>query len=896
MPNERIDTVYRAFSDACVRFWLLPGGALGDGPVDHLPVSEDFFAIAFRDIPEPLTRGFSRGYTGLRDVVRVLADEHPPGWKRLVDGSDRNSLGVLLVAAMSEGNPADRNFHARLTAELGSDRRASDLERDLEGLWDRLARWVDRERRLTDSEYHGLRPLRLSTYAESMTRIGTTIELAFPNRADRKALEPVIQRLSVEIDPPVAVVVSELGRIVTKAEPLLQRAIAEFQSDPFKCTGVAGCLKAIITQRLSEGIEAKPREPRTGGDVPELLFYKHDDGLLLPYLVLAGERGGFVASSDLPQPWTSFRQISAADLTDEAAAIRLGLRPAVVRAFARGSLGLMNIDGNWFVGSGRVSADAQDAILIKTPPAALEGCSPGFARGWFQWFRRDNLRIPGLAAMQDQVGLIRTGIVVDFTGGVRLAHTGTFLHVAGFGPRVASSSAAWWTAHRRGDVDPTTMQGQEIDARSLAEGSWSCQGFDAMGKSIGECRIDLVGTLPLSCTFPLISEHDRVESNHPEQDAAGWAASFLRSRGCDSASGSHVRCEDHDESGNWYFGAISHPILTDECGRRGSSAHFATIRADRDDLLRVLIGRSCNRATPVGWGAFADDLRAVMERRLVGSWNFRHAGSIIRAWEESGFIDIVNRPWTGLCIIPRQPRWTIIQDREGPCRAVATGLVSPHQRNLLLGRIESASFPGLRAHLKHSINPYVPSVVQVEGRGDGHGLIAIGREIGFAEPDHLTTGDLYAALAGTEPFSTTADRHLSLELDLTRFAEDDDPQLPSLIGNISVQRTRVRGTVSRWFLHDRNSVAGRGMMTTSRNWAYLLARYRSGIGKVLVGSGGLAVPLRDNLPDSFLPIGVGRALALCGPRLPGPMMKGQDRFYGVPMGEAIRKLISPTIR
>jgi hypothetical protein len=896
MPNERIDAVYTAFCDACVRFWLMPGGALGDGPVDHLPVSEDFFGIAFRDIPQELTRGFSRGYTGLRDVVRFLADEQPPGWKRLVDRSDRYSLGFLLVAAMSEGNPADRNFHARLTTELGTDRRASDLERDLEGLWGRLARWVERERHRTDSEYHGLRPMMLSTYAESMTRIGTTIELAFPNRADRKALEPVIQRLSVEVDPPVAVVVSELGRIISKAEPLLQRAIAEFQSDPFKCTGVAGCLKAIITQRLSAGIESKSDDGSSVNDVPELLFYRHDDGLLMPYLALEGARDGYDASSELPYPWTNFRQVSAVDITEEAAAIRIGLRPSVVRAIARGSLGLMKIDGNWFAGAGRVSADAQDAILIKTPPADLEGCSPGFAPGWFQWFRRDNHRIQGLVAVQDQVGLLRTGIAVDFTGGVRLAHTGTYLHVAGFGPRVASSNAAWWTAHRLGGGDPVTLQGQEIDARSLAEGSWACQGFDAMGKSIGDCRIDLVGNVPLACSFPQITEHDRVECNHPEQDAAEWGSSFLRCRKADVASGNHVGCEGHDDSGKWYFGAIAHSILTDECGARDAAKHFASIRADRDDLLRVLIGRSCNRANPVGWGAFADDLRAVMDRRQVGRWNFRHAGSIIRAWEESGFIDVVNRPWTGLCIIPRQPRWTFIHDRDELCRAVATGLLSPHQRSLLLGGLDPAAVPGFCARLKHSINAYVPSVVQVEGKGDIQGLIAIGREIGFADPEHLSSGELHDALVGTEPFSSTAARLLSMQLDRRRFAEDDEPQPPTIIGNISVQRTRARGTVSRWFLDELNVQPGNGAMTTSRNWAYLLARYRSGIGRILAGSGGLAVQLRDDLPDAFMPIGVGRALALCGPRLPGPFMKGSDRFYGVPMGDALLKLISPSIR
>lgn len=900
MPHERIDAVYKAFADACVRFWLMPGGPLGDGQVDHLPVSSDLFAAAFQGIPADRISGFARGYEGLRAVVRFLADEQPLGWKRLTDGSGRNSLGFLLVAAMSEGNPADRTFHTRLASELGSDRRATDLQRDLEGLWAKLGGWVDYERRDADSDFHAIRPLMLGSYANSMTRIGTTVELAFPNREDRKTLEPAIQRLLSEPDPPVAVVVSELGRVVRRAEPLLQRAISEFQADPFHCSGIAGCLKAIVVQRLSEAAVASS----AGADAPpaddaELLFYRHDDSLLMPYLVAAHEREGFAPSEYLPEPWTHCRQIAAADLSDAEAAARLGMRPEVIRALVRGSLGLKQIDGNWFAGAGRVSADAQDAILIRDPPPGLEGCTPGFIPGWSQWFKRDNSQVQGLSAIREQAGLLQSGMDIGFTGGVRIAHTGTFLRVVGFGPGAASSNAAWWSASPENGGEPIVIQGQEIDVRDLADGSWSCHCFDAMGKSIGSCRVTLVSHLPLRCTFPSVSEHDRVETAHPDRDAASNAASFLRQESHGSGSDEQIGCEPLDASGRWYFGALTHQVITDERGAAGSTETLVQIRSGRDDLLRVLIGRSCDRSVPVGWGAFADDLQLVMNRRHGaegGRWSFRHAGAIIRAWEESGFIDIVNRPWAGLCILPRPPRWTIVTEPDGRWRAVATGLASPHQRNLLLDHLRSRSGPGNSAQLKHAVNPYVPSVIQVDGDGSDQAIVEIGREVGLAEPERIPSAALRAALGGTVAIQASADRLLAEQMDRGRFAEDAEQLPPLPIGQIAVQRTRAIGCVARWFVNDRRLGSGQGAMTTSRNWAYLLARYRASIGKALDGSGGFVIPLREDIPDCFLPIAIGRALALCGPRLPGPFMKGRDRFYGIPMSEAHRPIISRILR
>ena len=900
MPNDRIDTIFCAYADACVKFWLMPGGPLGDGEVDHLPVSDDLFAAAFQSIPADRISGFKRGYQGLRDVVRVLSDEQPPGWKRLTGASGRNSLAFLLVAAMSEGNPAHGNFHARLAAELNGDRRATSLERNLEELWTKLREWVDHERRHADSEFHVVRPLMLGSYANSMTRIGTTVELAFPNREDRKTIEPAIERMMREPDPPVAEIVSALSRVVRHAEPLLQRAIYDFQSDPFHCTGIAGCLKAIVVQRLSHAVVASSSTADGSlADEAELLFYRHDDSLLMPYLVAAHERDGFTSSEYLPEPWTHCRQIAAVDLSDAEAAVGTGTRPEVIRALVRGSLGLKQIDGNWFAGAGRVSADAQDAILIRDPPPSLEGCTPSFIPGWSQWFKRDNSQVKGLSAIREQAGLLQSGMDIGFTGGVRIAHTGTFLRVVGFGPRAASSNAAWWTASPEDGSEPTVIQGQEIDVRDLADGSWSCQCFDAMGKSIGSSRVTLVSQLPLRCAFPGVSEHDRVESVHQDRDAASHAAAFLRQEYHGPGSEKHIGFEPLDASGRWYFSALSQQVFTDERGAAGSTRSFEQIRSGRDDLLRVLIGRSCDRSVPVGWGAFADDLQLVMNRRGSaegGRWSFRHAGAIIRAWEESGFIDIVNRPWAGLCILPRPPRWAIVTGSEDRWRAVSTGLANPNQRNLLLNHLRSRPGPGNFAQLKHAVNSYVPSVIQVDGSGSYREIVDIGREVGLAEPELITEAALRAALGSVAPIKATTDQLLTAQMDRGRFAEDPDQLSPLAIGQIAVQRTRATGSVARWFVNDRRLGAGQGAMTTSRNWAYLLARYRSSIGKPLDGGGGFVIPLREDLPDCFLPISIGRALALCGPRLPGPFMKGADRFYGIPMSDPHRQIISRTLR
>jgi len=884
LPHPRIDAAFGAFTNACVRLWLMPGGPLGDGPVDHFPVSEDLFLAAFQSVPAHIIEGFPRNYTGLRQIVRYVSDESPPGWKRLTSGSRRASLGFLLVAAMSEGKAADLTFHARLAQELEGDRRAADLQADLKWLWTELDEWVASERDSPGSEFHAIRPLVLSSYAESMSRIGETVEMAFPNRKDRQTLEPAIRRLADEPDPSVATIVSELAKL-RRADPPLQRAMRDFQTDPFRCTGIAGCLKAFLIQRLTEG--AARHASGSADDTPvdvELLFYRSDDGLLVPYLVAASERSGYLASVYLPDKWGYCRQVGDADVQSSNLA-SLGIRLEVVRAIERGSLGLKQMDGNWFSSAGRVSADAQDAILIRNPPEDLLGCSRGFLHGWNQWYKRDNSSVKGLTALHKQVGLLCPEWNINFTGGVRIAHTGQYLRVPGFGPRAASSNAAWWSAHPTGSTALTVIPGQELDARDLTDGTWDCQCFDALGKLLGNCSASFTTQPPLRCAFPIIGERDRVETAHPESDAFDHATYFLRVPAAGTTALQPVAFEPINDQGRCYFGAAHQTVVVDHSGSATASQLLAPLRIARDDLLRVLIGRSCDRVTPVGWGAFADDLQLVMNRANPenGKWTFRHAGAIVRAWEESGFVDIINRPWAGLCVVPRTPRWTIVDLGDGVWRAVATGLIGPQQRDLLLDRLIGGGPATGSARLKHAINPYVPSVVQVDGKGSTERIEMIARDVGLAPAERISRSSVGAALSAPQGIQVLASDLLAADLDRGRFAEDADQRDPMTIGDVSIQRTRAAGYESRWLLRDGRLRPGQGMATTSRNWAYLLARQQSRLGIPLHGVGGIAIPLKSGLPDSFLPICVGRAMTLCGSCLPGPFTKGIDRFYGMPM-------------
>lgn len=874
----------------------MPSGPLGEGPVDHFPVSSDLFRAAFQQIPAHLIEGFPRSYLGLQQIVRVLADESPPGWKRLTSGSRRFSLGFLLVASMSESTATDSTFHARLATELGSDRRATDLQTDLRQLWSELAEWVVQERSHPDSSFHTVRPLVLGSYAESMSRIGETVEMAFPNRKDRQLLEPALRRLLTEPDPPVASIVSELSR-VRRADPPLLRAIHEFQENPFRCSGIAGCLKAFLIQRLSEGYGQSDPGPEEDDSAIELLFYRADDGLLVPYLVSSSEHPGYLRSDNLPDPWNHCREVGSTDVEGASVGL-LGIRKEVVRAFERGTVGLKQVDGNWFVSAGRVSADAQDAILIRNPPGELRGCAPGYLPGWHQWFKRDNSSVKSLAVMQEQVGLLRPEMAIGFTGGVRIAHAGTYLRVSGFGPRAASSNAAWWSAKPAGGDGQVVIAGQELDARNLGDGSWDCQCFDALGKPLSACSVTFISQPPLSCTFPKIAERDRIETANPEVDSANHASSFLRHTNDLALTHASIPFEPINEQGKWYFHAVQQTVVTDQPMASIAAEHLEHVRTARDDLLRVLIGRSCDRSTPVGWGAFADDLQLVMNRRNPdeGKWTFRHAGAILRAWEEAGFIDIVNRPWAGLCVVPRTPRWTVVDLKDGAWRAIATGLIGPQQRDLLLQRLRSSNRVGGTVHLKHAINPYVPSVIQVDGRGETVVIEGFGREVGLLPAERLTGQVIRAALNALEPFGSLSTRMFDSPLDRGRFAEDSDQREPMLIGDVSIQRTRATGFESRWFLRDHRLGSEQGLTTTSRNWAYLLARSQAQSFLPLHGVGGIIIPLKDGMPDCFLPICVGRAMSLCGSCLPGPFTKGTDRFYGIPMNSDCLQIILRILR
>ena len=898
MPSKPIiETAYEAYCRACIRFWLMPGGPLGNGDVDHFPVSRDLFAAAFQSINPAELHAFPPTYEGLKSVITVLADQQPAGWKAMASIHGRNSVGVLLLAAMAESSPMDADFIGRLASELNGRKRAERLRNDLESLWIQLDEWVEDERTQKDSEYSSIRTLRLDTYAHKMTRIGTTVEVTFPNREDRQAIEPAIRELLGEQDPPVSAVVRALSRAARKAEPLLQRAIREFQEDPFHCRGVAGCLKAIVIQRIQEagrdGAAGKSSGTGNGSSV-DLLFYRQEDSLLVPCFATSAERDGYEPSEYLPEGWSHFRPSEGGSLALAGNLETEGIRPDVIRALARGSLGLKQVDANWFLAAGRVGADAQDAILIKEPPAELVGCSPAWIEGWKQWFKRDNGQISGLSTIRDQTGLLQDSASACFTGGVRLARNRQYLRVSGFGPRAALSHAAWWSAQPAAGGSAVLIPGQEVDAWTLEDGEWICACHDGMGKMLGSDRISLTSHLPLGSSFPSVAAGDRMERHHPGSDGLPPASSFIRQPAESDPGNGDADFDPLDETGKWYFDAVHTGMLTDERDHPQVASAFAGIRAARDDLLRVLIGRSCDRSTPVGWGAFADDLQIVMNRAIPEGRKgetFRHAGPIVRAWEEVGCIDIVNKAWAGLCVIPRTPRWTIVKRPDGRWRALATGLVSPHQRALLLRSLEEASLTtGAVIDVKHSINPYVPSIIQVDGLGDEGWILAPARDLGFAEAERMPSARVAMVLNGPGNLRRIAAECLSQPMDRNQYAEDPDARPPESIGPMLVQRTRAIGSPTRWFVWDKGNPPATGLMTTSRNWAYLLARCHAGIAKPVFGATGSAIPLREDMPDCFLPIDVARALVICGQRLPGPFTRATGgRFYGNPYSASRRR-------
>jgi len=894
MPHQRIDAAYQAFADACVGFWLMPGGPLGDGPVDHLPVSDELFAAAFQSIPASIIEGFSRSYSGLQQVVRYLAHEQTPGWRRLTNGYRRHALGFLLVAIRAESNATEGPFHARLAEEIDGDRTATLLQDDLGWLWGELSAWVEDERRQPESEFRSLRPLVLGTYAESMSRIGETIEMAFPNRRDRQCLDPAISRLSTETDPPIAAIITELKRVRDPDGPL-RRAIGEFEASPFACTGIASCLRAFLIQRIAAAAggagEHMEDEPEVG-----LVFFRADDGLLVPFVATRSSLAGSATSDFLPEPWQQCRELEPDEAAEDPLS-RLGIRPEIARAFGRGSLGLKQINGNWFAALGRVSADAQDAILIRDPPAELRGCTPGYLTGWKQWFRRDNGDVSGLAALRTQAGLLRFGKRVAFTGGVRLAHAGIYLRVPGFGPRAAASDVAWWEARLGADGRSIRIPGNQLDARDLGDGAWQCECFDALGRSLGAASVDFASQPPLRCRFPEIGEHDRVETADPHEDGAHRADGFLRQSHGSAAAGANrsIAWETVSDGGTHYFGRIHCKLIIgfpegEEAASGAAAEQFEVVRTARDDLLRVLIGRSCDRASPVGWGAFAEDLQLIMNRRSQGGgrWSFRHAGAILRAWEEVGYIDVVNRPWAGLCVVPRPPQWTIVDLGRGAWRAVATGLIGPQQRDLLRETLAAAGAATAAVKTKRSVNPFVPPLLQIDGDGSPEGIERAGREAGLASSEHLSAADANAALHACGCLGALAARIFAGRLDRGGYGADPYQREALAIGDVRLQRSRPRGCESRWFLCDRRQGEGTGFSTASRNWACLLARKRAGEALLLEGSGGILIPLREGLPDCFLPLPAARALTLSCACLPGPVSKDGTRYYGVPLEPANR--------
>lgn len=807
------------------------------------------------------------------------------------------------AAANMEADIADQGvYRERLRQLLKHDEGTSYLLGDLPLLWEAFANWL----RLRHEAGEPYRKLALPDRG-GMRRIGYSLRLAFPRRADRMRLREVLAAFSIGSRPTVPEAFQALARARDRFSSDFQHVYDRARAALAASTDLPE-LQALWSAIL-EAIALAPRSDRQGPRIRYQLLAQEDDlGRIDPYLVSAGANSGIrrgVQLTVLDEPFGDFDHFLAGADGSTALIAKLLLMDAledkipgigaspVMRAVKDGVLLFRQADSATWVLALTRPAEGRIRALVKVRretafshilPARHNNGRDTCFEGWreFGSFDASDLAEPSDA---DAFGLssvrclqrVELGSQLNLSSGIRVG--GGYLGIQGLMPDVQCTEADHVTLIKREERHGEGHLSVALALEPLQERTGAFGWPKTYGDSEGTFIVAGVraGRTVAQREVSFYSRGLRHDFAHPTAPDR-WLTEDLV---YDLAPASEVS--------DIYLA----PDVT--CAARAPSAG-ATAAPDRSLLLNCSVDddRELDRfvealaAITVARKGIAEvDLIELLHKTVSDATGFGVWG-VIRGWSEAGYFDSLSRrQWRGRVYFPRNPTLVLVQEpSEQSVRVVLHGLAPYRLRSAIresFGRAGAMSLPGT------SLSRFVPMPPSWRFESLRHATTAIGECGELSSVSARSPLDLVRELSASN--AVEASPPPGYECELTWSWGAGGFRRPT--GKRTVEDVQIE------YLTRRNGpdvyvVAANGLQfaTRSRSWA-LLNGFRLA-GRQAFTASGSSVLLRLGDDGPQLPLPLARTIALGAGVVGGPGSStdlGQFYAYGLENAEVRRWLL-----
>lgn len=808
------------------------------------------------------------------------------------------------AAANMDADIADQGvYRERLRQLLKHEEGTSYLLGDLPLLWEAFADWLL-------SRHDAGEPYRTLTLPDrgGMRRIGYSLRLAFPRRADRVRLREVLTAFPTGFRP-----------TVPEAFHALARAREWFSSD-FR--HVYDRARAALTassdlpelqalwSAILEAIALAPRADRQGPRIRYQLLAQEDDlGRIDPYLVSAGANAGIrrgVQFTVLDEPFGDFDHFLAGANGSTALIAKLLLMEAlddkipgiggspVMRAVREGVLLFRQVDSATWVlaltrpAEGRIRAVVtvrhETAFSQLLPTKQKKGLNTGF-EGWreFGSFDASDLAEPreddayGLSSVRC-LQRVELGSQLHLSSGIRV--DGGYLGIQGLMPDVQCTDADHVTLikreERQGEGHSTVAVTLEpLQGRTGAFG-WPMAHGDSEGTFIiAGVRAGRVVAQREVTFYSRGLRHDYAHPTAPDR----WLTEDVV---YDLAPASEITDIYLAPEVGW---SAKDPSTQATAAQDRSLLFSSSVDEDseHDRFVEALAAIAVTRK-----GIAEVDLIELLGKTIGDASGFSVWG-VIRGWSEAGYFDSLSRrQWRGRVYFPRDPRLVLIQEPSAQSvRVVLHGLAPYRLRSAVresFARAGATSMPGT------SLSRSVPMPPSWRFESLQHATIAIGEcgelSAACARSPHDLVGELSAS------YAVEASPPPGYECELSWSWEAGGFRRPN--GKRTVSAVQIE-YLTRQNGPDVYLVAANGQQfaTRSRSWA-LLNGFRLA-GRQAFTATGSTVLLRLGEDGPQIPLPLARTIALTAGVVGGPGRStdlGQYYAYGFPNAEVRRWLLA----
>jgi hypothetical protein len=864
----------RQWNDCLYAHYFMSGNGNVQSPVTRLPVNGDELAVAagcHRRDAEEARRAFvaclKNGLEGRSFATDAMHKFNV--WKRRPEGVPL-CLSHLLLTCMVVNDLAEElrdvgDFRKRLTAILGGGRHQNLSALRL--LWENFAAWTSSQELLNQSRAERLV---LPEIPESgrFSHIGYSLRLSVPSRRDQEALRTLlISENSYGRELEVQKIVRAIARSFGKFSPEFQELYSAFtlmrKQLPDSALTQSTFWSLVRAVSLSGG-----KKSETGNTTRIRLELEDDDGHF--WLTLCSDRsfaigslrtipstkgdaGPFPYVVTVENGYAPFSTLLSLGDDFDQSQLREASDP-IRKAITAGILLFEESDDRVSVLTTTLPTSGKLKALLSQIPnqdlrLALRDIRPSpqtsrsIYKGWTEWRdlsaevlrSREVSLYPSLAAA-DCLRPVLSPVNVVIRDGVRIG--ASFLTLESCLP----------TFHVQGS-DKCELQYPDGSARglqSLGDGGWFI-GIDIEAQS-------LIGT-------------QRICAYQADFVIAERLVSFVEA----SFSTEYL---SPTEPERWLIEDIQvHLVVYGTAPKNEDLASVPITRLPFSNVTydpRLAKDDSSTQNLVLELASISENRRGIPENKIVElmSSRLKLTGSlrwnVLRAWVEAGYLDVLtDARWRSRVYFAIQPRLTLTRSTNG-LTASLTGLVP----RFVSQRFEEVCrLSGFTSSSKGNDSRFVPSMYQCAVPDMATAtLVASELEIGepvIAQPITFDVGTIIE-LASANRVTASDNWPFFMAWDWSSRYFRESARLKELNG-ISLSWCRREDGPDRYKAFRDGSPI---LSTRSRVWAILSAYAFAGISPFelaglteLVGSG----------DSSHLPLPLARAIAICGPQLPGPV-------------------------